>query len=120
MLHYNFFSNFCNPDTGMKAELFKENKKVLTPLPLVPFEVYRLELVKADNYDKVKYDNRIYSSTPAFASCHIWLKASAYEVILLDENYREIICHDRLYGAKKESMKWVPYLELMAKRPRAL
>jgi len=171
MLHYNFISNFCNPDSGHEkgnvenkvgytrrnllvpipefedirefnrellrkcdldmernhykkngtiAELFTENKKALNPLPLVPFEVYRLELVKADNYGKVKYDNRIYSSTPAFAGQQLWLKAGAYEVILLDADYKEIIRHERLYGAQKESMKWVPYLELMAKRPRAL
>jgi len=28
--------------------------------------------------------------------------------------------HQRLYGKGKESMKWLPYIELMAKRPAAL
>lgn len=39
---------------------------------------------------------------------------------LLDDKYREIIKHPRLYGQQKESIKWAPYLELMAKRPRAI
>ena len=31
-----------------------------------------------------------------------------------------IVTHSRLYGEEKESMSWVPYLELMSKRPTAL
>jgi len=171
MLHYNFLSNFCNPNSGHEkghienkvgytrrnllvpvpefedireynrnllekcdtdmhrkhykkaksiAALFEEDKKALCLLPSIPFEVYRLELVKGDNYGKVKFDNKIYSSSPAFAGRQLWLKAGAHEVTLLDENYREIAKHDRLYGPQKESMKWGPYLELMARRPNAL
>ena len=171
MLHYNFLSNFCNPNSGHEkgnvenkvgysrrnmlvpipefddirefnrqllkecdadmerhhykksgtiAELFAEDQEALHLLPQVPFEVYRLELAKADNYGKVKYDNRVYSSSPDFAKRQIWVKVGAHELILLDEDYREIIRHARLYGDLKESMKWVPYLELMAKRPRSL
>ncbi|MFZ5645987.1 MAG: IS21 family transposase, partial [Bacillota bacterium] len=171
MLHYNFISNFCNPNSGHEkgnvenkvgysrrnylvpipefddirefnrqllincdedmqrnhykksgtiAELFTEDKKALHKLPLVPFEVYRLELVKADNYGKVKHDNRRYSSSPSFAGRQLWLKAGAFEVTLLDDKYREIVRHPRLYGRQSESMQWAPYLELMARRPRAL
>jgi len=171
MLHYNFASNFCNPNSGHEkghvenkvgyirrnqlvpvpefddireynrqllkkcnadlerkhykkqitiAELFAEDKKALHPLPSVPFEVYRLERVKADNYGKVKYKNKIYSSSPVFAGRQLWIKAGAFEVTLLDDNYREIIRHPRLYGNQKESMQWAPYLELMARRPRAV
>ena len=171
MLHYNFMSNFCNPNSGHEkgnvenkvgytrrnhlvpipkfddirefnrqlltkcdqdmqrnhykksgtiADLFTEDRQALHPLPPVPFEVYRLELVKADNYGKVKYDNRRYSSSPTFAGRQLWLKAGAFEVTLLDDKYREIVRHPRLYGRQSESMQWAPYLELMAKRPRAI
>jgi transposase len=171
MLHYNFVSNFCNPNSGHEkgnvenkvgytrrnylvpipefddirefnrkllakcdvdmqrkhykkpgtiAELFAEDKEALHPLPTVPFEVYRLERVKADNYGKVKYDNRRYSSSPAFAGGQLWVKAGAFEVALLDDKYREIVSHPRLYGRQNESMLWAPYLELMARRPRAM
>jgi transposase len=171
MLHYNFISNFCNPDSGHEkgsvenkvgytrrnhlvpipefndirefncqllkkcdqdmqrnhykkpgtiAQLFEEDKKALNPLPTVPYEVYRLKRVKADNYGKVKFDNKRYSSSPAFAGCQLWIKAGAFEVTLLDDQYRQIIKHPRLYGRQNESMQWAPYLELMARRPRAI
>ena len=55
-------------------ELFAEDKKALHPLPSVAFEVYRLERVKADNYGKVKYNNKIYSSSPVFAGRQLWIK----------------------------------------------
>jgi len=106
--------------SGTIAELFREDKKAMNALPKVPFEVYRLELAKADNYGKVKFDNHIYSSAPNLAKKQLWVKAGAHEVILMDQNYNEVIRHQRLYGEKKESMKWSPYLELMAKRPTAL
>jgi hypothetical protein len=42
-------------------------------------------------------------------------------VIIQDENYREIVCHRRLYGDhKQQSMDWLPYLKQLSHRPRAL
>ena len=39
----------------------------------------------------------------------------------MDENYRQIIRHPRLYGPdKQQSMNWIPYLNQLSKRPRAL
>lgn len=106
--------------SGTIAGLFAEDRQALNPLPPAPFEVYRLERVKADNYGKVKHDNRRYSSSPAFAGSQLWLKVGAFEVALLDNKYQEIIRHPRLYGRQTESMQWAPYLELMARRPRAI
>jgi len=42
------------------------------------------------------------------------------KIQIKDENYQLIIEHKRLYGAEKESMNWLPYLDLIQKRPRAL
>ncbi len=171
MLHYNFDSNFCNPNKGNEkghvenkvgytrrnllvpipvfddirefnrqllikcdadmhrqhykkpqtiAELFMEDKQALHPLPVNPFEVYRLKFAKADNYGKVRYDNRRYSSTPAFAGKQLLLKVGAFDITLMDDNYKQVIEHTRLYGQQTESMQWTPYLELMARRPRAM
>jgi len=40
---------------------------------------------------------------------------------VLDENYREITVHPRLYGEEMaESMDWLPYLTQLARRPAAL
>ncbi|MEW6181926.1 MAG: hypothetical protein AB1500_01950 [Bacillota bacterium] len=44
-----------------------------------------------------------YSCSPGFAGRQLWLKAGAFEVALLDDKYREIVRHPRLYGRQTES-----------------
>ena len=82
--------------------------------------MYIHEFAKTDNYGKVKFDGRIYSTSPNMARQQVIVKAGAYDVEILDENCNHIIRHKRLYGEEKESMNWIPYLELMSKRPTAL
>ena len=50
----------------------------------------------------------------------VMIKAGAYDVDIRDCDCNLIVRHKRLYGEEKESMIWIPYLELMAKRPTAL
>lgn len=102
------------------AELFTEDKAALNKLPAVEFEVWRFILAKTNGYGKVQHEGRTYSTAPSHAGSKVWLKMGASEVIILDEKYCEIIKHERLYGAFKDSMKWLPYLEVIARRPRAL
>jgi transposase len=105
---------------GMIKDLFQEDKQEFFKLPKVPFEIYLHEFAKADNYGKVKFDGGIYSTSPRMAGRQVTIKAGAYDVEILDEDYNHIITHRRLYGDKKESMEWIPYLELMSRRPTAL
>ena len=105
---------------GSIAELFTQDKAALLPLPEIPFEVGRLEKGKADNYGKVKFDNRIYSSSPEYAHREVWIKAGAHTVEIRDTDYHTIVIHPRLYGREKESMNWELYLDLIAQRPKAL
>ena len=100
--------------------LFAEDKAAMDNLPEVAFEVYRLEPVKVDKYGKVRFDNKFYSSSPEYANHELWLKAGAYTIEIMNQNYQTIVEHPRLYGQQKESMIWGPYLSLMAKRPTAL
>jgi transposase len=105
---------------GLIKDLFKEDKLEFFKLPKVPFEVYIHEFAKADNYGKVKFDSRIYSASPDMAGRQVIVKAGAYDVEILDTDCHQIVRHKRLYGEEKESMYWIPYLELMSKRPTAL
>lgn len=105
---------------GLIRELFAEDKAEFFKLPEVVFEVYRHEFVKADNYGKVKLETKTYSTSPSMAGAQAVLKVGAYDLEILDCDYRPIVKHSRLYGEQKESMIWTPYLELMAKRPTAL
>ena len=103
------------------SNLFIEDKKLFLPLPKYDYEVYKLEKHKLDAYGKITIDKGyIYSISPSFAGKEVWVKITVDKVIIQDDDYKQIIAHDRLYGNKKESMNWIPYLDLMAKRPNAL
>lgn len=102
------------------AELFEKDKLSMINLPEKEFNVFRLEKVKADKYGKVKFDNKLYSTAPNYSEKEVWIKASAHKIEILDQEYKFIQNHKRLYGKQNESMNWVPYLNLMAKRPTAL
>ncbi|WP_434509740.1 IS21 family transposase [Desulfitobacterium sp. AusDCA] len=100
--------------------LFTKDKAAMNDLPEVPFEVFRLEPVKADKYGKVRFENKLYSASPDYAVKELWLKVGAYSVEIMGQKYQTIVEHPRLYGEQIESMIWGPYLKLMAKRPTAL
>ena len=118
----------CDQDMNRKhykkrkliSKLFAEDKHKMIKLPEVKFDVFKLVAVKANNYGMVNYDSNSYSSSPRYAGNNLWLKAEAHRITILNQDYQEIQQHRRLYGEKRESMKWIPYLELMAKRPTAL
>jgi hypothetical protein len=102
------------------AELFEEEKEFFLQLPAKEFECVRYEQVKADKYGYIRIDNKLYSTSPRFAKTMVLAKISYKEIEILTEDYELIIKHERLYGSKQKSMKWQPYLSLMAKRPNAL
>lgn len=99
--------------------LFMQDKEEFFELPEVPYEVYKYEFAKVDNYGKVKHDKKIYSSSPSLVNKQVMLKIGAYDIEILDDKSKLIVRHRRLYGRQTESMIWIPYLELIAKRPTA-
>lgn len=100
--------------------LFEQDKKAMRPLPKSEYEIYRIEKVKSDKYGKVNFDNRKYSASPEHAQKELFVKANAFTVWILDNQYHVVQFHNRLYGKQKESMKWEPYLILMGNRPNAI
>lgn len=58
--------------------------------------------VKADKYAKVRFDNKQYSTSPIFAGKQLWIRATAQEIIVMDEDWHEVIRHQRLYGKNKK------------------
>lgn len=101
-------------------ELFLEDKKAMSSLNTVPFEVFDFAPRIPDKYAKVSYDRNLYSSSPKYAKESVYVKATSDKVYILNQDYELIMEHPRLYGKGNESMKWLPYIELMAKRPTAL
>jgi len=105
---------------GLITELFLVDKTAFLPLPRIPYEVFSQRFAKADNYGKVKFDNRVYSAGPRLAGCEVLVKAGAYDITILNADCERVASHKRLYGEVRESMDWIPYLELLSKRPTAL
>ena len=120
--------NLCDLDMERKhykkdliiKELFEKEKQYMCRLPDKPFEVCRIKTGIADNYGKVEFETNLYSASPRFASEEIMIKITADKIILMDKEFNIIVTHDRIYDKHKESMKWLPYLETLSKRPTAI
>lgn len=102
------------------GELFKEDKNALKSLPDYTFEIFKVEKAKCNKYGMVQVDKKQYSVAPKYTNREVWVYLYHDKVQVKDENYQLIVEHKRLYGDEKESMNWLPYLDLIQKRPRAL
>ena len=100
--------------------LFQEDLMNMIQLNEVPYEIFLIEPRRTDHYAKVSFDNNLYSSSPRYAQENVYVKASSDNVWILNQSYEVIIEHKRLYGKGLESMKWLPYIDLISKRPGAL
>lgn len=104
-------------------ELHTEDKAALLDLPAVPFDAGQYITVKTNDYGRFYLNNGLheYSVSPKYANSRVLVKITANEVIPWDENQREIVRHERLYGNyKQQSMKWLPYLTQLSRCPGAL
>jgi len=104
-------------------ELFEGDKSALLPLPRNEFDTAGYITARADKYGIIRLNEgrHEYSTSPKYAGAAVNVKLTSAEVIILDESGRGVVAHKRLYGDKKgRKMNWVPYLELLARRPRAV
>lgn len=106
------------------SELFKADKAALMPMPYVRFDTDRIITgLRTDGYGRFTLDNgkHEYSSAPKYALSTVNVRLSAASVIVLDDDYRVIVSHRRLYGDERQSsMEWVPYLDYISRHPRSL
>lgn len=102
------------------SELFVEDQKASLALPNKAFQCVRYETLKADKYGYVKVEKNLYSTSPRFALNKVLIRISYNKIDVLTEDHQLVVSHSRLYGQYRKSMKWQPYLNLMAKRPMAL
>lgn len=103
------------------STLFEEDKNRCLVIPTKEYQCIRYETLKADKYGYIKVDNNIYSTSPRYSLSKVLIKITFNTVEILTEDGQQIVVtHTRLYGQYRKSMKWQPYLNLMAKRPLAL
>jgi len=104
-------------------DIFKEDKAALMPLPKNEFDTARYIVCKADNFGFIRLNEgkHEYSAAPKYAGMAVTVKLTSDAVTILDESGRPITAHKRLYGEKKSrQMNWIPYLEQLSRRPRAV
>lgn len=104
-------------------ELFAEDLKHCHQLPEIQFDLSGKRNITTNNWGKFYLNKGMheYSASPKHANTMVNLKLTSSLVIVMDENYREIVRHRRLYGdTKQQSMDWLPYLRQLSIRPRAL
>ena len=101
-------------------KLFEEDIAMMLDLPRTPYDVYKLESRKCNNYAIVCFEGNRYSVSPRYANQNVKLRIESDRIVILNQDLKEIVSHKRLYGHDLESMNWLPYLELMQKRPRAI
>ncbi|SKA86243.1 Transposase [Caloramator quimbayensis] len=104
----------------MIFKLLEEEKEFMFKLPEKEFEVGRIKTVRADKYGKAEFETNLYSTSPVYSNEEVIVKATADKVIIMNKDFKTIVSHERIYDKYKESMKWYPYLEVMAKRPKAI
>ena len=104
-------------------ELFEADKSALLPLPRNEFDTAGYMSARTDKYGFIKLEDgkHEYSTAPKYAASTVIVKLTATTVSILDESRETIVTHKRLYGDKKgRQMNWIPYLEQLARRPRAV
>ncbi|UOR14107.1 IS21 family transposase [Halobacillus amylolyticus] len=104
----------------LQSVLFSEDEEEWLILPEKKFECARREEVTADKTGMVTVDKKLYSTSPRFAKEKVRVQISYNEIMILNDHNEIIVKHSRLYGAKRKSMVWQPYLHLLSRRPRAI
>ena len=120
--------NACNKDMNRGHyykkvhinELFNEDVQAMLPLPATPYNVLKLITVKADKYGKAMFETNKYSTSPALALTQVYLEIHSNKVVVMNERYKVITTHNRIYEKGQESMDWQPYLDLMSRKPNAI
>ena len=104
-------------------ELHDKDRAALLPLPRNDFDTAGYIVSRADKYGIIRLEDgkHEYSTSPKYAGGTVIAKMTSTTVTILDESGRTVVPHKRLYGGKKaRSMNWIPYLELLSRRPRAV
>jgi hypothetical protein len=102
-------------------ELFAEDLSHCHSLPEVEFDLSGKGSATTNNWGRFYLNKGMheYSASPKHANQVVNLKFTSSLVIVMDENFREIVRHRRLYGdTKRQRMEWLPYLRQLSLRPR--
>ena len=103
--------------------LFEDDRSAFPPLPKNEFDTAGYDVAKVDNYGFIKLNKgrHEYSTAPKHAGGSVTVRLTSATVVIIDGAGNRIASHKRLYGdGNGRQMNWTPYLEQLARRPRAV
>ncbi|MBA3243208.1 MAG: IS21 family transposase [Acidobacteria bacterium] len=107
-----------------KALAFKENsptfgEDAVALLPLADYEPCRLVACKADKSSFVRFDGNAYSVPTNFAHRSLVVRATPFQIHVLSAK-EEIAVHERSLGKGRMVTDLAHYVDLLARKPRAV
>ncbi|MGL5983751.1 MAG: Mu transposase domain-containing protein, partial [Cetobacterium sp.] len=102
------------------SDLFKVDSLEMIPLNSYPFEIYKLQKYKSNKVGFVKFENNEYSVLPNFLGVEVWLKIFVDKIEILDNNYKLLTSHRRIYKKNIKSTNWKDWLKVLERKIAAL
>lgn len=102
-------------------DIHQKEKDALIPLPSADFDHRRWLLHKTDKYGCVQFETNRYTVGGAHAQCEVWISVGAHDIEVYNaEKTSRLIVHKRLYTRHNLSRAMDGYVEVLAKKPRAI
>lgn len=92
----------------------------MIPLNSYAFEVYKLQKYKSNKVGFVKFESNDYSVLPNFLSSEVWLKIFVDKIEILNNNYKLLTDHKRIYKKNTKSTNWKDWLKVLERKISAL
>lgn len=100
--------------------ILEKEKALMHDFNSISFDYSKEDKYRVYKNGHIKVDSNEYSVSPSHVGQHVIVKFFANELIIYNLKYQEITCHKRSFEKGKKFTHWVDFLNLIAKRPRAL
>ena len=104
--------------TQTKAELLKDDRRAMLPLPGESFEARRVAQTRANSLSLVRFDANDYSVPVAYAHHELTVKGGIEEVRIAEKT-QLVAVHKRIWERQQVSFDPLHYLALLERKPGA-
>lgn len=104
----------------LQHDLWEQEKTKLLELPIIPYETFRLESIKANGYGEVLIDQKMVKVPSIRSHERVWLKYWWSKVDVLNDNYEVLITLPRGYMDESIPVDLQALLQPLHSKPEAL
>lgn len=102
------------------TSLFEQEMKLMAQTTKVPYDYSRFEKRRVNKQGYISFETCHYSVSPKHVGTYVWVKVMANELLIQDNDYKQITSHKRLFDEGKRSTHWINFIDVIVARPRAL